>query len=102
MWAGWRRTSTPGRSYAPGAGLGTVAVAGIRDRASGRVSAAVAERVNGETLRGIVTDRTEEGAIVFTDDARAYRAPPRDHHIVRHSVGEYVYGMAHANGLESF
>ena len=66
------------------------------------MSAAVAERVNGETLRGFVTDRTEEGAIVFTDDARAYRALPRDHHIVRHSVGEYVYGMAHANGLESF
>ena len=82
--------------------VGKVAVAGSRDRESGNVSAAVVERVDGPTLRGFVTSRTEEGATVYTDDARAYRGLPRDHHTIRHSVGEYVDGMAHTNGLESF
>ena len=27
---------------------------------------------------------------------------PFDHETVRHSVGEYVDGMAHTNGIESF
>ncbi len=82
--------------------VGKTAVAGVRDRESGRVSAAVVERVDGKTLRRFVTDRTEEGATVYTDDARAYLGIDRDHHTVRHSVGEYVDGMAHTNGLESF
>ena len=82
--------------------VGKTAVAGLRDRESGRVSAAVVERVDGKTLRRFVTDRTEEGATVYTDDARAYLGLPRKHETVRHSVGEYVNGMAHTNGLESF
>lgn len=81
---------------------GKVAVAGVRDRPTGRVSAAVVERVNGPTLRGFVTSRTEEGATVYTDEARAYKGLPREHHTVRHGVGQYVDGMAHTNGLESF
>ena len=82
--------------------VGKTAVAGVRDRESGRISAAVVERVDGETLHRFVTDRTEPGATVYTDDARAYLGIDRDHHTVRHSVGEYVNGMAHTNGLESF
>ena len=82
--------------------MGKTAVAGVRDRESGRVSAAVVERVDGKTLRRFVTDRTEEGATVYTDDLRAYWGIDRDHRTVRHSVGEYVDGMAHTNGLESF
>ena len=39
--------------------------------------------------------------MVYTDDARAYLGLA-NHQAVRHSVGEYVDGMAHTNGLESF
>ena len=40
--------------------------------------------------------------MVYTDDAAAYKGMPFEHATVRHSVGEYVDGMAHTNGIESF
>ena len=43
-----------------------------------------------------------KGATVYSDDAAAYKGMPFDHASVRHSVGEYVDGMAHTNGIESF
>ena len=52
-------------------------------------------------MRGFVIDHTKPGAQVFTDEARAYRGLPR-HEAVCHSVGEFVNGMAHVNGVESF
>ena len=42
------------------------------------------------------------GAKVFTDDAGAYEGMPFDHEAVNHSAGEYVRGMAHTSGVESF
>ena len=41
------------------------------------------------------------GAKVYTDEARAYDGLP-NRETVKHSVGEYVRGMAHTNGVESF
>ena len=43
--------------------------------------------------------------MVFTDEHAAYRHLPRfgfAHRTVRHSVGEWVDGQAHTNGIESF
>ena len=37
-----------------------------------------------------------------SDDAAAYKGIPFDHASVRHSVGEFVDGMVHTNGIESF
>ena len=58
-------------------------------------------------LHGFVRERAAHGAIVYTDDAAAYASLPDmfngyQHGTVRHSVGEYVRGMAHTNGIESF
>ncbi len=39
--------------------------------------------------------------MIFTDEHGAYRGLPR-HEAVNHSVGEYVRGMAHTQGIESF
>ena len=39
--------------------------------------------------------------MVYTDGASAYRGL-RHHEAVHHSVGEYVRGKAHTNGVESF
>ena len=48
-------------------------------------------------------DTVEPGSTVYTDEHRAYRGMANlDHKAVRHSVGEYVNGMAHTNGIESF
>ena len=43
------------------------------------------------------------GVPVYTDDAVAYRGMADMHHEeVNYSVGEYVRGQAHTNGVESF
>ena len=38
---------------------------------------------------------------VYTDEAKAYVGIPRPHESVKHSVREFVRGMAHTNGMES-
>ena len=83
---------------------GKTAVAGARDRKTGKVSASVVADVEGGTLRRFVTDRVSNGATVYTDEARAYGALRFrfDHEAVNHSVAEYVRGQAHTNGIESF
>ena len=82
--------------------VGKATVAGIRDRATGQVSAAVIERTDGRTMREFVWERAVDGVTVYTDDAGAYRGFPPPHETVAHSVGEYVNGQAHTNGIESF
>ena len=84
--------------------VGKAAVVGAKDRTTKHVSARVVERTDAHTLQGFVRERTAPGAKVFTDDANAYEGLGNgfDHETVRHSVGEYVRGMAHTNGIESF
>ena len=79
------------------------AVAGAKDRDSNRVSAAVVERTDAPTLQEFVMDRAGADATVYTDDHSAYDGllvSVRE--TVNYSVGEYVRGMAHSNGMESF
>ena len=81
--------------------VGKTAVAGVKDRATRQVRAQVVPDTTGETLRGFVASHTQPDAMVYTDGEPAYWGLPR-HEAVRHSVGEYVRGMAHTNGMESF
>ena len=88
-----------------GAGRGAVgktAVVGIKDRATKNVRAKVVENTDKATLQGFVIDHTAPGATVYTDEAKAYEGLPFNHEAVKHSVSEYVRGMAHTNGAESF
>ena len=65
------------------AGRGTVgktAVVGAKDRDTNKVAAKVVESTDKATLQGFVAN----------------------HSAVRHSVGEYVSGHVHTNGIESF
>ena len=83
--------------------VGKIPVAGIKDRATGKVTAKVVENTDAATLQGFVTDHTEEGSTVYSDDAGVYKGlKNRTHESVKHSVGEYVKDMAHTNGIESF
>lgn len=82
--------------------VGKTAVIGIKDRATNRVRAGVITGTGAETLRDFVEKHTEADAMVFTDDAAAYKGMGREHKSVRHSVSEYVRGQAHTNGIESF
>ena len=82
--------------------VGKAAVVGAKDRKTNKVKAKVVENTDAKTLQRFVADTAAEGATVYTDDAKAYKGMPFDHESVRHSVGEYVSGMAHTNGIESF
>ena len=92
-----KRAQMTGRGAA-----GKTAVAGVKDRATNRVSAAVVKATDAATLHDFVTDRAAPNATVYTDEAAAYNGLPFDHHTVKHSVGEYVDGQVHTNGIESF
>ena len=81
--------------------VGKTAVAGVRDRATGRVNTEVVEATDKPTLQDFVVRHTVRSTTVYTDEARAYSGIPRPHQSVKHSANEYVRGMAHTNGMES-
>ena len=82
--------------------VGKTAVVGIKDRETKQVTVQVVTDTDGETLQGFVREHVEPGAEVFTDDAAAYDGlTDYEHGTVRHSVGEYVNGKVHTNGIES-
>ncbi len=89
------------------AGRGTVGkavVAGVKDRETNKVSARVVHSTSAATLMMFVHERTEEGVQVYTDEHASYSALPflnRRHGVVKHSVRQFVDGMAHTNGIES-
>ena len=82
--------------------VGKVAVVGAKDRVTKQVAAQVVRSTDQETLQGFVEDHAAPGATVYTDEATAYESLLFSHATVKHSVGEYVRGMAHTNGMESF
>ena len=83
-------------------GVGKTVVVGAKDRKTNAVSAKVVQNTDTETLQGFVADHAEKGATVYTDEAAAYKGMPFDHEAVNHSISEYVNGMAHTQGIESF
>ena len=89
------------RRHAGRGPVGKMAVAGVKDRATRHVRATVVPDTTSRTLRGFVEGNAEPEAMVYTDGDPAYDGLPR-HEAVKHSVGEYVRGMAHTNGMESF
>ena len=60
------------------------------------------ENTEKPTLLGFIGERTAEDATVYTDESKSYQSMDFDHESVNHSAGEYVRGMAHTNGIESF
>ena len=81
---------------------GKTAVVGAKDRSSSKVSAKVIPATDTVTLQGFVSDNSAPDAIVYTDEASAYQGMPFTHEAVKHGAGEYISGMAHTNGIESF
>ena len=82
-------------------GSGKTIVAGIKDRDSNRVTAKVIPDTKQKTLGRFVEESVAPGAKVYSDDSTAYDNL-FNHESVKHSIGEYVRGMAHTNGIESF
>ena len=82
--------------------VGKAIVAGAKDRATNRVSAAVVSGTDMASLQGFIAARAAAGAKVYTDDHSGYQGMRFNHETVNHSAGEYVRGQAHTNGIESF
>ncbi len=82
-------------------GVGKVAVIGMKDRKTNAVVATPIEETDRFTLQGFVLGQVEPGAKVYTDEHAGYDRLP-NHESVKHSAKEYVDGMAHTNGIESF
>ncbi|MCY3769870.1 MAG: IS1595 family transposase [Gammaproteobacteria bacterium] len=83
-------------------GAGKAIVIGAKDRASNQVSAKTITNTDQPTLHGFVGEVVDQASTVYTDDHRGYLGLPNPHKSVKHSVSEYVNGMAHTNGIESF
>ena len=98
-----KNKSNAKRAEAEGRGpVDMIAVIGAKDRDTNKVSARVIESTDAKTLQGFVAEHTDPDTVVYTDDATAYEGIPNPHETVKHSVSEYVNGMAHTNGIESF
>ncbi len=81
---------------------GKQAVVGIKDRKTKKVVTQVIPDTTAETLQGFVREHVRPGATLYTDEAVAYRKMHEfAHDSVKHSVGEYVKGRVHTNGIES-
>ena len=83
-------------------GIGKTAIAGAKDRATGHVRAEVIPDTTKTTLHGFVASHAAPDATIYTDEGGGYHGLPFNHRTVCHGVGEYVDGMAHTNGIESF
>ena len=80
---------------------GKSTVVGMKDRRTNKVRAEVLENANHVTLQTFIAENVEPGTTIYTDDHRGYTGL-ENHESVKHSVGQYVDGMAHTNGMESF
>ena len=87
----WKRQHIGG-----GGPKGKAVVVGIKDRDTNQVKAAHLPDNKG------ITDNTGQPPMVYSDDSFVYSVLTRAREVVNHSVGEYVRGMAHTNGIESF
>ena len=101
--AGKEKNKHPDKKLKAGRGpVGKAIVVGAKDRDTNRVSAAVVGNTDAKTLQGFIGERAAKDATVYTDDHGGYQGMPFEHEAVKHSVSEYVNGMAHTNGIESF
>ncbi len=89
------------------AGRGTVGkqiVVGMKSR-EGTIVGKVVTTITSDTLHNTISEHVEKGATVITDDHRGYigiDTKGYQHLSVNHSAKQYVNGMAHTNGIESF
>ncbi len=83
--------------------VGKQAVMGIRQRENGAVRAFPIPETDRVHLQSAIVENVKRGSTVYSDSHPAYAGlRGYTHESVAHSAGEYVRGMAHTNGIESF
>ena len=91
------------RKAGAGPNVGKSIVAGVKDRRTNKVSAAVVEDTTARTLQCFVEENVVCDAKVYTDESRSYLGLIfHEHESVNHGRGEYVRGDASTQGIESF
>ena len=80
-----------------------VPVLGILERGGDVIAKSVPD-THKKTLLPEIFNTVEKGEVIMTDSFPAYKGLDKDycHLSVNHSVGEYVKGLAHTNGIENF
>ncbi len=81
-----------------------IPVIGLKER-DGQIIARVVNSTGARKLHGLIGKAVSAKSAVYTDDHGSYRGLEKlgyKHHVVKHSIGEYVDGNAHTNGIESF
>lgn len=81
---------------------GKTVVVGLKDRPTKNVRAGVIPTASAICLHRFINEHVDGDAQVYSDELGAYKKIPFKHESVKHSAGEYVRGMAHINGMESF
>ena len=83
--------------------VGKTAVIGAMQR-GGKVVATPIPNTDEQTLMEFVSETVSPQSTIYTDGSAAYTDADGayTHAAVKHSVGEYVRGQAHTNGIESF
>ena len=84
--------------------VGKEAIVGVKDRETKRVAVRHVQNTDGPHVAGFVAENVAPGATVYTDESGVYNILDAwySHESVNHSVREFVKGMAHTNGIESF
>ena len=82
--------------------VGKQSVMGIKDWESGKVRAIPVTGTDKDTTSASIIKNVQIGSKLYTDKAAGYRGLPYEHEAVGHTVGEYVRGKVHVNGVESF
>lgn len=90
------------RAHAGRGAVGKQPVVGVYDR-NGKVIGEVVNDVDRETLHAVINKSVRKGSSVYTDGHLGYHGlTGYNQDEVCHSVGEYVRGRIHTNGVESF
>jgi len=79
-------------------------IAGLKERGR-QTFGRVVKDTSAYTLQSLIEQNVLPKSAVFTDDHLSYIGLNKkgyQHHAVKHSVNEYVDGIAHTNGMESF
>ena len=91
------------RPKSAGGPAGKAAVVGAVDR-DGEIRVKHIQSTDAQTLQVFIEQNVEQGSTVYTDKWKGYAGVSYNykHEAVNHSIGEYVRGQAHTNGIESF
>ncbi len=81
---------------------GKTAVVGMKDRPTNQIRARVVPDTTKETLARFILDSSTFGVKSYTDENQAYAWMGSNRKSVRHSAQQYVDGIVHTNGIESF